>query len=92
MVVKPRLKILLFPVQFAMNTKAPTLRLSLKTQVILFAFFNPRTDRWEDHFEIDESGEILPRSNIGRATIKIFNFNHPESIIERKELKLKGLL
>lgn len=54
-------------------------------------FFHPRKDVWKEHFEMDISGEILPRTPVGTATIKIFNLNHPDSIIERKELLRLGL-
>ncbi|MCB1232983.1 MAG: HNH endonuclease [Verrucomicrobiae bacterium] len=40
------------------------------------AIFNPREDRWNDHFCWDESGElILPRSDKGRATIALLDLN-----------------
>jgi hypothetical protein len=54
-------------------------------------FFNPRTDIWLHHFEAHESGGIFSDTEIGKATIKILDFNHPESIIERRDLMLKGL-
>ncbi|MFN0034873.1 MAG: HNH endonuclease [Saprospiraceae bacterium] len=53
--------------------------------------FNPRVDFWEDHFEADEMGEVLPRTAIGQATIKVLDLNHPDSIIERRELIRLGL-
>jgi hypothetical protein len=49
-------------------------------------FFNPRIDIWDEHFEIDESGLILHKTPIGASTIKILNLNHPDSIIERREM------
>ena len=49
-------------------------------------FFHPRKDHWEDHFEVEESGLIVPKTLIGKGSIKIFDFNHPDSLIERKEL------
>jgi HNH endonuclease len=52
----------------------------------LIRFFNPRTDIWNEHFELDGSGQISPITEIGNATLKIFKMNHPESQIERKEL------
>ena len=48
-------------------------------------FFNPRKDAWHDHFEIN-MGEILPKSSIGAATVKILDFNQPERIILRQTL------
>jgi hypothetical protein len=58
----------------------------------LIRFFNPRTDTWADHFKLEESGLIIAKTSIGEATIKIFKFNHPDSLIERKELLRKGLI
>ncbi len=53
---------------------------------VLIRFFNPRTDNWNDHFFAEDTGLIVPKSRIGEATIKIFKFNHPDSIIERCEM------
>ncbi len=46
-------------------------------------FFNPRKDRWSDHFEIS-GALILPKTFIGEATVKILKFNEVERILERK--------
>jgi hypothetical protein len=51
-------------------------------------FFNPRRDKWRDHFEIIE-GEILSLTNIGEVTIHALEFNLPERVLLRKEL-IKG--
>lgn len=64
----------------------------LLPQPELIRFFNPRTDTWADHFKLEESGLIVAKTSIGEATIKIFKFNHPDSLIERKELLQKGLI
>ena len=56
----------------------------------LVRFFNPRIDNWKDHFRLDISGEIIAKTDIGKATMKIFKFNNIESIIERKGLIEKG--
>ncbi len=58
----------------------------------LVRFYNPRKDVWDDHFEMDESGMIDHKTNIGAATVKIFQFNHPDRIIERRLLWPIGLL
>jgi HNH endonuclease len=55
-------------------------------------FFNPRSEKWSDHFSLEPSGLILPVTPIGEATIKILNLNHPDSIIERKELLIRGIV
>lgn len=49
-------------------------------------FFNPRIDIWDDHFEIDTTGFISEKTRIGAATLKIFDLNQPDSIIERREM------
>lgn len=51
----------------------------------LIRFFNPRNDVWGDHFETSE-GVIYSKSLIGKATIKILQFNTIERIIFRQEL------
>ena len=48
-------------------------------------FFNPRKDNWHDHFDINY-GEILPKTDIGKATINILDFNQPEKIMLRQAL------
>lgn len=47
--------------------------------------FNPRTDVWTEHFEINY-GEILPLTSIGRATVKLLDLNNPDRIILRQIL------
>lgn len=49
-------------------------------------FFNPRIEEWNDHFLIDNSGQIIGTSEVGKATVKIFSINHPDRIIERRIL------
>lgn len=56
----------------------------------LIPFFNPRIDTWDAHFELKETGIIYATSDIGRATVKIFDLNHAESIIERSSLMTMG--
>lgn len=37
---------------------------------IVVRLFNPRTDRWGDHFTVEvDSGEIAGRTDVGRATV-----------------------
>ena len=48
-------------------------------------FFNPRTDRWADHFQLD--GVIIkPLTKIGEATVRILGFNDSNRLLERQEL------
>jgi hypothetical protein len=48
-------------------------------------FYNPRIDRWSDHFELDGIG-IIPTSGIGRVTVRLLQMNHIDRLIERQEL------
>ena len=48
-------------------------------------FFNPRTDRWTAHFQLDGS-RITARSPIGEATEKILLFNANDRMEERETL------
>ncbi len=58
----------------------------------LVRLFHPRLDDWLAHFEIDNSGLITAKSDIGIATIKVLSINHPDRIIERRILWQLGLL
>jgi hypothetical protein len=45
--------------------------------------YNPRTDNWNDHFEIFE-GKFYPKTPIAEETIKILQLNEIERIMERQ--------
>lgn len=49
-------------------------------------FFNPRTDRWFDHFRLNGSS-IQSLTSIGEVTARIFNFNTANRILERRALQ-----
>jgi hypothetical protein len=52
-------------------------------------FFNPRIDRWIDHFEL--SGSFVdPLTPIGEVTARILGFNDPDRIAEREVLQENG--
>jgi hypothetical protein len=51
--------------------------------------FNPRTDRWDDHFAID-GAIIKPLSDIGEATVALLGFIRPERVEERGLLQAAG--
>ncbi len=57
---------------------------------VLVRFFNPRTDKWHDHFDLS-SAIIVPKTAIGEGTIKIFQFNHIDRLLERETLLTVGL-
>jgi 5-methylcytosine-specific restriction endonuclease McrA len=64
----------------------------LENPLILVRFFNPRLDNWNEHFDTNNSGLIISKTEIGTATIKIFAINHPDRIIERQLLWQLGLI
>lgn len=47
--------------------------------------FNPRKDKWNEHFTVVE-GAIYGCTEIGKATVQLLAFNTPERIIGRKLL------
>ena len=55
----------------------------------LVRFFNPRTDRWSDHFQL-HGLSIEPRTEIGEVTLRILRFNADERVLERQELNRVG--
>jgi hypothetical protein len=52
-------------------------------------FFNPRTDRWSDHFVI-AGDRIEPLTPIGAVTARILAFNAIARILERRLLQGVG--
>ena len=56
------------------------------TDPSLIRFFNPRVDRWEQHFRRTDDFRIEPLTEIGAVTVRIFGFNHGGRIEERRAL------
>lgn len=52
-------------------------------------FFNPRTDRWSDHFVLS-GGFIECLTPVGAVTARILGFNAPERLRERRTLAAVG--
>lgn len=52
-------------------------------------FFNPRTDRWADHFALDDV-MIRPLTEIGEVTARILDLNGSDRILERHALQAIG--
>lgn len=48
-------------------------------------FFNPRTQKWEEHFKI-AGGRIIPLTPTGKVTAIILKLNNPKRIVERELL------
>jgi hypothetical protein len=55
----------------------------------LTPFFNPRTQRWAEHFRLD-GARIVPLTPEGRVTVAILRLNDPDRIMERQRLIQAG--
>ena len=55
----------------------------------LVRFFNPRTDRWSDHFQLN-GGQIVALTEIGQVTARVLEINHPDRLLEREQLRVVG--
>ncbi|MDY6937014.1 MAG: HNH endonuclease signature motif containing protein [Cyanobacteriota bacterium] len=53
--------------------------------------YHPRRDFWFSHFQMDE-GKILPRTAIGRVTVRLLQMNRSERVEERKLLLQANIL
>jgi hypothetical protein len=51
----------------------------------LCRLFNPRADRWSDHFRLD-GAEIEGISEVGEATTLLLQFNYSDRVDERRAL------
>lgn len=57
----------------------------------LVALFNPRRQRWVEHFEI--SGDrLVPLTAIGRVTARLLQFDQAHRVAERELLIAAGLI
>lgn len=56
----------------------------------IVALFNPRRDRWRDHFEL-RGGKIEPLTPTGRATARLLGLNDPARTEERVQLVAVGV-
>ena len=45
--------------------------------------FYPRRDNWRAHFQ-NRVGRILPLTAIGRVTVRLLQFNRPETVMSRQ--------
>jgi hypothetical protein len=53
--------------------------------------FNPRLDKWQEHFQLRES-QIIGLTPVGRATVRLLQLNSPDRITERELLILEGVV
>lgn len=52
-------------------------------------FFNPRTDRWAEHFVLD-GVRIVALSDIGEVTARLLDVNNTDRLLERQTLHALG--
>jgi hypothetical protein len=57
----------------------------------LVRLFNPRADRWDDHFAWD-GPMLVGKTPIGRATIDLLRINRPDRVEHRRLLIAAGQL
>jgi HNH endonuclease len=53
-------------------------------------FYNPRRDFWGENFRLNEEAKIEPITDVGEVTVRIFDFNNNERIVERQALMEVG--
>ncbi len=53
------------------------------------SLFNPRFDVWHDHFQCVD-GEIIAKTRVGRASVKLLRLNEPDRLILRQFLAQLG--
>lgn len=51
---------------------------------VFVRFFNPRTDVWSDHFAYSLHRRIVPKTDVGLVTARIFGFNAENRLLERE--------
>jgi hypothetical protein len=51
--------------------------------------YNPRTDKWEEHFRF-EGAVIEPLTDVAEATVRLLRINTVERVQERASLKSLG--
>ena len=56
----------------------------------LVPFFNPRTQDWTEHFELEDA-VIQPLTAEARVTVKILRLNDEDRVAERQRLIAAGL-
>ncbi len=51
--------------------------------------FNPRSERWEDHFRLT-AAVVQPLTGTGEATARLLRLNAAERVVERNMLQRLG--
>jgi hypothetical protein len=70
--------------------KGPNLAGRDKDTGEIVRLFNPRLDRWDDHF-CWEGAQLRALTPIGRVTIAVLRINLPDRVAVRSSLMVEGL-
>jgi len=57
---------------------------------LLTRLFDPRTDRWNEHFRIAETGRIIGVTDVGRTTVHLLDMNSEIRTRIRQEIRHLG--
>ena len=71
--------------------KGPNLTAVDPDTELVVPLFNPRTDTWEVQFQW-LGAQLISRTPIGRATIRLMKMNEEERVAMREELRARGEL
>jgi hypothetical protein len=82
---------LAFSCLFCNRSKGSDISSVMSGTSAIIRFFNPRIDRWSDHFRLAADGiTIAAVTGIGEATARILGFNQPDRLLEREALRTLG--
>jgi hypothetical protein len=70
---------------FCNRAKGTDIATVLPPDARLSRLFNPRIDRWSDHFQLNDL-QLQPLTDIGRATVSLLGLNTPDRLLERQTL------
>ncbi|MBD2757067.1 HNH endonuclease [Spirosoma validum] len=71
------------------NHKGSDLTTFLDSYDDIVILFNPRIHKWNEHFSSDK-GQLIAKTRIGQASIKLLRLNEPDLIILRQLLTQVG--
>lgn len=69
--------------------KGPNIATLVDSNTEIVPLFNPRSQNWFEHFHV-ENGLIVPKTTIGKGTVKLLEFNLPERVEIRLVLQTAG--
>jgi hypothetical protein len=69
--------------------KGPDLGSLTRRSGVLMPFFNPRKDRWTDHFRLN-GHRIMTLTDTGEVTCRIMGLNSPKRLVKRQVISMAG--